>query len=244
MFVFWRGAVETRKDKSSIFDMFLISIFLGLIIGRIIYVISNWDTYALTWSWLPYEKYGDKVYLFRLLPWNLLNILDGGLNILAMFVGYLFCASAWSTFVKKWRWNHLFPTIYLSGETMFAISFLLLGLGSATMPWIYEGLILLVFPLISILLINYVNKIENPQKEKRIYLLSNILLSLVSCGAIGYIYISGGMDIYEKVCLYPLFGWVIISILLFIRDLKRANIVIEKVSSVRSFETNTPIKLP
>lgn len=244
MFVFWRGAMETHKDRSSIFDMFLISIFVGLIVGRIIFIISNWDHYALTWSWLPYEKYGNDIYLFRLLPWNFLNIFDGGLNILAMFVGYLFCASTWSTFFKKWRWNHLFPTIYLSGEVMLAISFLLIGLASATPAWIYEGLVLLIFPIISLILINYVNKIEDPQKEKRIYLITNIILILISCGVVGYIYISGGVDIYEKICLYALFIWVATGIIFFIRDLKRANIVIEKVSSVRGFEVNSPIKLP
>jgi len=243
MFIFWKGAMESRKDRSSVFDMFLISIFLGLIIGRIVFIVSNWDNYNLIWGWLPYEKYGDKVYLFRLVPWNFLNIFDGGLNILGMFVGYLFCASTWSTFVKKWRWNHIFPTIYFSGESMFAISFLLLGLASANLTWIYEGLALLAFPIITLFLIRYVNRIEKPQKEKRIYLIANILLILGCVGVIGYIYLSGEVLVSERILTYFLFAWVAFGIIYFIRDLKRANVVIEKVSSVRGIEINQPIKL-
>lgn len=244
LYVFWRGAMETRKDKSSVFDLFLISIFFGFVGGRIIYILSNWSEFSqLTWWWLPYERYGNLVYWFRLLPWKFFDIFDGGLNILIMFVGYLFTASFWSTFVKKWRWNHMFPTIYFSGEVMLSMSFLLIGLSSSNTTWVFEGLALAVFPFISILLIGYVNKVQKPKVEKNIYVLANILLIICSSLVIGYIYTTGEINQFEKITLIALLVWTFLGLVFFIKDTKRANVVIERVSSVRGIDINQPIKI-
>jgi len=245
MYVCWRGAMETRKDRSSTFDLFIVSIFVGLVLGRIMYILSNWENFSqLGWYWSPYERYQDVVYWFRILPWKFINIFDGGLNILVMFVGYLFTASFWSTFVKKWRWNNMFPTIFFSGEVMLSISFLLIGLSSKNPIWIYEGLILLVFPMISILLIRYVNKIQKPKRERSIYVIANIFLISISCLVIGYIYTTGEVDQLVKITVITLLVWTVLGLIFFIQDSKRANVVIEKVSSVRGIDINQPIKLP
>lgn len=237
--------METRKDRSSVFDLFIISIFIGLLAGRIIHILSNWQEFtSFIWYWLPYERYGDQVYWFRLLPWKFFDIFDGGLNILVMFVGYLFSASFWSLIVKRWQWNHMFPTIYFSGEVMLSISFLLIGLSSANNAWIYEGFVLTVFPLISILLIGYVNKIQKPKVEKNIYVVANFALILISCAIIGYIYSTGEINQFEKITIIALFAWTILGLIFFIKDSKRANVVIERVSSVRGIDINQPIKLP
>lgn len=237
--------METRKDRSSIFDLFIISIFVGLLFGRVVYILSNaQDFFGFIWYWLPYERYTEEVYWFRLLPWRFFNIFDGGLDILVMFVGYLFTASFWSTMVKKWRWNHMFPTIYFSGEVMLSISFLLIGLSSGNVTWIYEGIVLAVLPLISILLIGYVNKIQRPTAEKSIYLVANIILILIASIVIGYIYTTGVVNLYDKITVFVLLLWTIFGLIYFIKDSKRANVVIEKVSSVRGIDINQPIKLP
>lgn len=245
MFVCWRGAMETRKDRSSTFDLFIVSIFLGFLVGRIVYVLSNYQDFAgYIWYWLPYEKYGDQVFWFRLLPWRFLNIFDGGLNILAMFVVYLLSASFWSSRVKKWRWGQMFPTIYFSGETMLAFSFILLGLNGANGTWVLQGGLLLIFPIISIFFINFVNRIQKPILEKRIYLLVNVILSCLSASIVGYIYVSGGLDIYEQISMYLFFAWTFFGVILFVRDLRKANVVIEKVSSVREIGINHSFKSP
>lgn len=244
MFIFWRGGVETRKDRSSVFDMFFISILFSLLIGRLMFIISNWASYSnLGWYWLPYEKYDTGVYLFRVLPWKFLNIFDGGLDILSMFVGFLFGATLWGVGAKKWSWNDIFPTIYLTGETMLSLSFILMGLGSANASWIYEGLILLVFPLVAIIMINYTNKIERPALEKKLYIWGNSLLIIISIAVVAYIYMTGGLTIYEKISLYPLIAWTVIGLIIFLKNSKKMKVTIEKVSSVREFEINQPIKL-
>ncbi len=237
--------METRKDRSSTFDLFLVSIFLGFLIGRVIYIASNYDDFSgYIWYWLPYEKYGDQVYWFRLLPWRFLNIFDGGLNILSMFVTYLVSAGFWSSRIKKWRWGQMFPTIYFSGEAMLAFSFILLGLNGSNGEWVLQGSILLIFPIISMFFINLVNKMQKPIAEKRIYLVINVILLCLSTAIIGYIYLSGELNIYEQITIYIFFGWDLIGLILFVRDLKKANVVIEKVSSVREIGISHSFKSP
>ena len=237
--------METRKDRSSTFDLFIVSIFLGFLIGRIVYILSNYGDFSgYIWYWLPYEKYGDQVYWFRLLPWRFLNIFDGGLNILAMFVVYVLSASLWSSGVKKWRWSQMFPTIYFSGEIMLAFSFVLLGLNSANGKWVLQGGLLLIFPVIAMFFINLANRIQKPILEKRMYLTVNVILTCISGSIIGYIYVTGGLDIYEQIAMYLFFVWTFFSVILFVKDLKKANVVIEKVSSVREIGINHSFKSP
>lgn len=236
--------METRKNRSSVFDIFIISMFLGLIISRVAFIVLNWSSVTTTWWWLPYERYGNEVYWFRLLPWKFLNIFDGGLYIPAMFFGFILSASFWATSIKKWKWNQTFPTVFFSGETMLAFSFILLGLASKNVPWVYKGVILLLFPIISLFCIRYVNKMEDGLKEKKIYLLANVALILLSTGTIAYIYLSEKASLSDQIFAISFVMWAFLSLIAFIKDSKQSNIVIERVSSVRGIDINQPIKFP
>ena len=138
----------------------------------------------------------------------------------------------------------MFPTIYFSGETMLALSFMLLGLNGSNGDWAIQGLILLIFPIISILMINFVNRVQKPILEKRIYLLVNTILPCVSASIVGYIYNLGDINIYERIAMYVFFAWTFFSVIFFVKDLKQANVVIEKVSSVREIGINQSFKSP
>jgi len=169
MYVFWRGCSETRKDISSIFDIFIISLFSGLLLGRISYIISNWTRFASSvWYWLPYEKYGDEIYLFRVLPWRFFRVWDWGIDILTMFVGFLLVASLWVLFVKKWKWSHMFTTIFFTAQIMLAISFLLLGGVSRNEQWILQGIVMVLLPSVLFFLKNSIKRIMIGKKEVRI----------------------------------------------------------------------------
>ena len=101
--------IRSRKNRSSVFDIFLISSSLSLLVGRIVYIVLEWKTFSsYIWYWLPYEKYGDKIYLFRLLPWRFISIWDGGLDILGLFISLLLLLTLYSLVVKKWRWKQMF----------------------------------------------------------------------------------------------------------------------------------------
>lgn len=216
--------------------MFFVSIVSGLFLGRIAYIVFNWTEYSkYIWYWLPYERYGNEIYLFRLLPWRFFNIGDGGLEILIMFVTFLLVGTLWSSYVKKWRWDHMFPTIYFTAETMLGLSFLLSGLVARSYTWLWQGTVLLIFPLISIILINWVNRITDSRLEKRIYIMSNLFLILCSCLLILYIYIlSDDANLTEKIFSFILISWTLIGCLFFVKNSRKPKVKIERVSSVRS----------
>ncbi len=138
----------------------------------------------------------------------------------------------------------MFPTIYFSGEVMLALSFVLLGLNTANSTWVLQGGLLLLFPVISMFLINFVNRIQKPLLEKKLYYIANLVFVLISAGIVGYIYISSESNIYGRIALYSFLAWAFVGLILFIKDSKQANVVIEKVSSVREIDINHPIKFP
>ncbi|HQI92615.1 MAG TPA: hypothetical protein PLE98_01245, partial [Candidatus Dojkabacteria bacterium] len=153
LIIFWRGSVESRKERSSTFDIFFLSGFFSLVSARIAYIVTNWEAFAgFIWYWLPYERYGEEIFLFRLLPWRFLNIFDGGINILVMFVSFLLFATIGVVIIKKWKWRDMFPVIFFSAEAMLAMSFLFSGVIANNMEWIVQGGVLLI-PIILILII-------------------------------------------------------------------------------------------
>ena len=124
MYVFWRGCKETEKDRSSIFDVYIVSLLVGVILGRVGYIVSNLDEFmSFIWYWSPYEKYGDTTYIFRLLPWRFLRVWDGGIIIFALFVGFLLFSTFFVSILKKWRWKQIFFNIFFSGVFMLSLSF-------------------------------------------------------------------------------------------------------------------------
>lgn len=44
LFVFWKESSRSRKNNSSVFDIFFISVIIGILVGRLVYVISNWSS--------------------------------------------------------------------------------------------------------------------------------------------------------------------------------------------------------
>ena len=75
MYLFWKESSRSRKNNSSVFDAFILSILLGIVIGRAMFVILNWTEFSqYIWYWLPYERYGNEIFMFRLLPWRFLRI--------------------------------------------------------------------------------------------------------------------------------------------------------------------------
>ena len=110
MYVFWKEASRSRKNNSSVFDSFLFSVLFGIIIGRIVYIVLDWNEFSsYTWYWLPYERYGDQIYMFRLLPWRFLRIWDGQLDVLFTFIGLLFLKHFLLLFSKNGNGLICFP---------------------------------------------------------------------------------------------------------------------------------------
>jgi hypothetical protein len=71
--------------------MWILTILFAMLWGRVSFIISNWEFFdSLPWALAPYERYGDNVYFFRLLPWNFFDLRDGGFLFTGIFSAYIF----------------------------------------------------------------------------------------------------------------------------------------------------------
>ena len=248
MYVFWSGSMETRKNISSVYDIFVTSLFGGLVVGRACYIIINWEQFSnLIWYWLPYEKYGDEIYLFRLLPWRFVRIWDWRIDILSMFVSFLLIATFWVLVVKKWKWSHMFTTIFFTAEVMLALSFILLGASTGNQEWLTQGIVMVLLPLVLFFLKNSVKKAIIGKKELRILMLLEIFFILLTTAYVTYTYLIVDISNAEKASIITFAVWSLLGIIFYMKETKQADITIEKVSSVRTvsrLDINQPIKLP
>ncbi len=238
MYVFWRGCTESRKNRSSVFDVFLISGFFSAVFGRLIYIILEWKVFsAYIWYWLPYEKYGDKIFLFRLLPWRYFGVWDGGLVILALFVSLLLALTFFVLVIKKWRWKHMFFPIYFSSTTMLGASFIYVGIVSGFNEWLYKGLILIAVLAVFFLLFKFIYKIvKNPLYEKYILGYLGVLIVFISSIYILYLYLSSDLSFLEDILVGIFIVWSLVMSFFFIVDLRKAKVSIKSVSAVRSVQ--------
>ncbi len=236
LYVFWRGCSESSKDRSSVFDIFIISSFLSGVVGRIVYIIVEWQSFSsFVWYWLPYEKYGDKVYLFRLLPWKFFSVWDGGLIILAMFVSLILFLTFFSLVVKKWRWKHMFFPIYFSATTMLGFSFLYLGVTSGFNAWIYTGIVLILILGLFFLLSKFIYKIvKNPLYEKYILGYAGTLIIIISSAYVTFLYLSNKLSLVENILVGIFLIWSIVMSFFFVTDLRKARVNIRSTSTIRA----------
>lgn len=247
LFVYWRGCTETRKNRSSIFDTFIISIVSGLIMGRISFLRINWSEYTRqAWYFLPYERYGDTVYLFRLLPWRFFRIWDGGLTIFVAMIAFLIVLTLLVLFVRKWRWYQVYFPIFFSMTSMLGLSFVYIGIADNYTAWITRGSALFLLPLIfwatsKILLVT----IKNGIKRRKMLVYIGILIVTLATLYISYEYLSDDVTSFEFAAVIILMLWTAIMNIFTIIEINRPRVEIEKVSSVRAvdIEINQPIRM-
>lgn len=248
MYIFWSGSMETRKDMSSVYDIFVVSILGGLIVGRICYIIINWEQFSsFIWYWLPYERYGDEIFLFRLLPWRFMRIWDWGIDILSMFVAFLLIATFWVLILKRWKWSHMFSTIFFTAESMLALSFILLGASTGNQEWLTQGVVMVLLPLVLFFLKNSVKKAIIGEKELKILMLLDIFFIFLTTTYVTYTYAIADINNTERASVITFALWSLLGIIFYIKEIKQADITIEKVSSVHTvsrFDINQPIRLP
>lgn len=249
LYIFWKEAVRSRKNNSSVFDAFIVSIIVGVFIGRVVYIILNWSDFSsYIWYWLPYERYGDQIYLFRLLPWRFFQFWDGQIDILYTFLGVLLSQTPIVVFRKKWRWSEMFSAMYLSNWTMIALTYLFVGVQSKIDTWIKYGVWMFI-PFVLFLLLQgiLVNMYKDKRKEVIRMILQNIF-ALIAVAIISFVYFSSSPQIITIVGIVILLVWYIAGVIMNTIDSKKVNnVTIESVSSVRQVsipEVTKPIRLP
>ena len=249
MYVFWKEASRSRKNNSSVFDSFLFSVLFGIIIGRIVYIVLDWNEFSsYTWYWLPYERYGDQIYMFRLLPWRFLRIWDGQLDVLFTFIGLLFCQTFFITFFKKWKWSDLFSAQYYSNWLMIGLIYIFIGILNSNREWIqYAWWILIPFSLMLLLQFLILKFADGKKKENQRVVLNSVF-ALLAVAIISYVFYISSPKITTIVGIVALIIWYVVGIALNLSGQKRAdNVTIERVSSVRQIslpEVRKPIRLP
>lgn len=249
LFVFWKESSRSRKNNSSVFDIFFISVIIGILVGRLVYVVSNWSSEysSLPWYWLPYERYGDDVYLFRLLPWKLLKIWDGQLDILFTFLGIILMQTISVLFLKKWKWGDLFPPIYLSNWVMMGLSYFFVGIQSGNNLWLKQGWIILIPFIVFIILQAIILKVYLGSKKEEVSRILYILFAVVALFVIGYVYISLSLTTLTTIGFVILSIWYVAGIIAYIiSSRKEGNVTIKTVSSVRQVslpEVSKPVRL-
>lgn len=249
LYIFWKECSRSRKNNSSVFDVYLFSVFWGLAFARIANILSHLSEYFDNiWYWLPYEKYGDQIYLFRLLPWRFLRIWDGELDLLYLFVGMILIQTLWTTVRKKWKWSDLFPAIFLSNWAMIGLAFLLLGIQWGNDLWSNQGLMLfvplLVFLVLQIILVDT----QRGFRVEKMRLVLQVAFSVVSMIIILYIYFT--LPQVKVVTTIGVLIWILWGIIGTISHVisskQKTNVTIEKVSSVRHLtlpDSKRPVRL-
>ncbi|HCC68040.1 TPA: hypothetical protein DEP90_02445 [Patescibacteria group bacterium] len=247
LFIYWRGCTETRKDRSSIFDTFSVSMLFGLIMARVSYLVINWSEYArFTWYFLPYERYGDSMYFFRLLPWRLMRVWDGGLTIFVAMIAFLLFITILVTLVKKWRWYQVYFPVFFSMIVMLGISYIYMGLLNENTEWMIQGAVLSVIPIIFWITSKFLLvSIKNGVKRRKILVYIGALLVTLTSIYISYRYLLDDVSQFELISVITLILWTAVMDILLIIDINRPNVTIERLSSVRAvdIEINQPIKL-
>ncbi len=249
LYIFWRGCWESRKNNTSIFDVFFLSFVVGLFTGRVSYIITHWSDFSsFFWYWLPYEKYGNEIFWFRVLPWRFFRFWDWGIDILLMFVGFLTFAGFWVIFVKKWKWSELFTTIFFTAQSMLGMSFFLLGGVTKNIAWITQGLVMILLPFVLFLLKNSVKAVMIGSKEEKVLTVLDTFFTLLLVIYTTYVYLSIDISDIERGGVVFFLVWTVFGIILNIAGRKKkGSVTIERVSSVRevsSIDINQPIKLP
>lgn len=248
LYIFWKEASRSRKNNSSVFDTYFLSLFGGVFFARVAHIIMfSSEYFSNIWYWLPYEKYGDQVFLFRLLPWRFMRIWDGGLDLLYLFVGMILIQTFWVTVRKKWKWNEMFPSIFLSNGAMLGLSFFFLGVQWENNVWTNLGLILLAPLLLFLILQVVVLKFQKGENKERVRLLLQLLCSIVTMLTTLYAYFTLPRPVSTLLTIAVVIWliWAIVATIFhMLTSKKEANVTIEKVSSVRPVNIPDLVKLP
>ncbi len=127
LFLFWKESY-THKDRNSLFDMWVLIIIFAMFWGRLSFIISNWELFeSLPWALAPYERYGENIFFFRLLPWRFIDLRDGGFLFTGIFSAYILFAFLYNIFIKKWRWREMFLPVILSAEVLLVFVLIVYG---------------------------------------------------------------------------------------------------------------------
>lgn len=88
-----------KKNYNFFFDKYFLILFFGLLVSKIIWVVTNLNTFAKdAWNWLPYHQVqdylsGTTTYIwFSALPWKAMMFWDSNINIIGVYIVFVMYA--------------------------------------------------------------------------------------------------------------------------------------------------------
>jgi hypothetical protein len=214
LLMFWYEARKVHKDRNSIFDHWIFISIIAVFWGRVSYIIAQWSDFSnWYWFWLPYERYGDDIFLFRAMPWRLFSIWDGGFLILAIYVTLLLFGYIFAVIIKRWRWKEMMMVILLPINFMLAFFLLSYGIFIRNDAIIQEGLYFVFFTLgfqLLLLFLEIVYKKSLHKLPKIKQLVSAIYLMFITF-IVNFIFLA---DSISKIEEYHLYFFTIFSLFL------------------------------
>jgi hypothetical protein len=205
LFLFWSES-HTHKDRNSLFDMWIITIIFAMFWGRLSFIIVNWEIFSeLPWSLAPYERYGDVIYFFRLLPWRFFDLSDGGFLFTSVFTGYLIFAFLYNIFIKKWKWREMFFPVIISAEAFLCITLIVYGALTGFADIVYGGLIIALIIAIFMLIIAILRLVFRQKYSYNVELLNGVIhflvivFVIVSFGIITRLFFSYDISLIDQI---------------------------------------------
>ncbi|HOH59226.1 MAG TPA: hypothetical protein PLX79_00485 [Candidatus Dojkabacteria bacterium] len=241
-YFFWREARILNKDRNSIFDLWFVSFFGMAIWGRMSFVGANWSALyeGLPWSLLPYERYANNIYLFRLLPWKFITVWDGGFLFSGVAVAFIVISFAYIVLVKKWSWKQMMMPIITFSQYLLSLTLVVYG---SLMR--YENAVILgLFLLLAVIIITIVRSLFSDKYFVVKYVFP--IYTLLSELFIGYIFYSAQVALIDKINVGLLILVTIIMVIKYLTELLRPKTTIESISAVKPISPivlNKPVKI-
>lgn len=223
--IYWFSSKLIGKRRNDTFDGWFVITFATMGWGRLAYVLSNWSEFMDSfWFYLPYERYADKVYLFRAMPWKLITVWDGGFLYSAMLVAFLLGAILFIVVYKKWSVREMFAPVALSISAMMSLIFYAFGtyLGGDFVGdfAIYKEIgiigILNFVGMLIMLIINYVINASRKQTHSRKLFRDflNFIYLIVSSYFLVDVFLASGLQItgIDRVNIYIYIGLLVVFV--------------------------------
>lgn len=211
LILFWYESKHVHKDSNSVFDQWFLATFIMMIWGRVAYVINNWAEFS-NWYWfyIPYEKYGDQIYLFRAMPWKLFQFWDGGFLFIPMFLCYLVVSYLFVVYFKRWRWREMMIAVLGSANFMLALTLILYGIFINNESIRSYGVYILILVCGYLVIVGILKFLYRAKKEVfvKVGQLVIVLFTLGDIWLISYIFLSRGITDIDT---YHVYGFVVFA---------------------------------
>jgi hypothetical protein len=249
LYVYWKESVKTGKNQNSIFDGYFLSAIVMVIWGRFTYILTNPIDYeGLIWSFIPYERYPDGFFLFRLLPWRYFRIWDGEFLFTGLFIGFILAAFIFSTIYKRWRWREMMGTVIFTASTYMGLLLFVSGFLVENADLLKQGLITLIITIGYFIVSNLFRKIFQLKRPKFFEKLNYYLIFIFSLVVSYYIpsaLLQSDITNWDRFNLNIFAIFSVCSHIIFIIDLFRKSVKIKTEYKTRSvnISANQPIKI-